>query len=622
MRPHVTLIFIFNLFSIASYATPSWRDAVKLHDFQMVQKLLSDGENPFDVDSDGLNALHHAAKEGCEEITTLLVHYNRALLNCKTFENKEDRFINECTPLHIAIVSHDFDDESPGIVDKLLQLGADLATTTGSGLNALELACVKGDLDLVKFLLSYGANLEGECTLLEDSLKDIGVSLGIAVAGMGVAATSLLFPTAAAAIGFAGTSTSLASMLRLSRKLESMDMVVKPEIKKYLDHLQKHPEDLENIRNNRLVQNEKALNEKLRRDRKQYLKKRNELPVLDLARLSAGVYENAEIHDYELLDSIEDYGMRASYYYNHAEHVGVLVFRGSDNSADWLGRNLALFLAADPSFDPYGSTIDHSLQTLRTIIACICKNKMIGDFSIEHLVEQARDIYKSVIDDMVQFDIRAYQEAHEHFSKQGAKSVFVTGHSLGGIHAQVVSRMYEISGASFIAPGLPQTVSYSKYYNQKTGSVFQQLSNYFYETDYTKKYRFTNHRAKNDIVSQIAGNRTFLTIPHEIETDTVESHSIIPMIEHLSLFDHKRCLCCPLKCNGSIHYGTEKSSEESTRHDGYPSDDDYEFEDIEILRTDDSELAAAKREVNNERKNVKIRNQQKKAARLRHQIGG
>jgi ankyrin repeat protein len=97
-------------------------------DAAMVKVLLRAKCNPSEKALDGFTALHFAAMSGCADSCELLVSKQRSLLKDRVVKGNK-------TALHLAIAKGSLD-----VVQKLLDLGADITAKTGSNKNVLELA--------------------------------------------------------------------------------------------------------------------------------------------------------------------------------------------------------------------------------------------------------------------------------------------------------------------------------------------------------------------------------------------------------------------------------------------------------------------------------------------------
>lgn len=109
--------------------------------------LLKAGANPFAKDKRGSNALHGAAANGKRKVVSMLLKYKELI---------EERNQFHCTPLNWAA------NYTPHykVCKILLKGGAELHATNDLGRNALHNAVIKGNTDVVKFLLGYKELLE------------------------------------------------------------------------------------------------------------------------------------------------------------------------------------------------------------------------------------------------------------------------------------------------------------------------------------------------------------------------------------------------------------------------------------------------------------------------------
>ena len=125
--------------------TPLTRVAA-VGDASAVNKLLRDGENPDELDSNGWSPLHWAARDGHVGV----IHY---LIEAGADVEIEGRFHSNWTPLLHAI--HMRQEEA---ARALMEKGANVNFRTPGGLTALIMAAGYGQTELVVDLLDEGAD--------------------------------------------------------------------------------------------------------------------------------------------------------------------------------------------------------------------------------------------------------------------------------------------------------------------------------------------------------------------------------------------------------------------------------------------------------------------------------
>ncbi|QGA20587.1 hypothetical protein EYB26_008293 [Talaromyces marneffei] len=101
------------------------------------------------VDEGGMTALHWAAYNGHVEIVDYLTSHSRGLLASTNVQGR--------TPLHLAAMNSQF-----AVVEFLIRKSCPLEARCAAGLNALHYACKADNTEIVRLLLTSGANIEGE----------------------------------------------------------------------------------------------------------------------------------------------------------------------------------------------------------------------------------------------------------------------------------------------------------------------------------------------------------------------------------------------------------------------------------------------------------------------------
>lgn len=107
-------------------------------DARLVKLLLRSKCCPVDKALDGFTALHFAAMSGSAESCDLLISKQRSLLKDRVSKGNK-------TALHLAITKGNLD-----VVEKLLELGADVTAKQGNGKNVLELATTDAMYQVLK----------------------------------------------------------------------------------------------------------------------------------------------------------------------------------------------------------------------------------------------------------------------------------------------------------------------------------------------------------------------------------------------------------------------------------------------------------------------------------------
>lgn len=125
------------------------------------------------LDEGGMTALHWASYKGHVEIVDFLSSHLRGSLG---LTNSQGR-----TPLHLAAMNSQF-----AVVEYLVRKNCPLETRCMSGLDALHYACRADNTEIVRLLLTSGANLESETQVAQQR------PIHIAAAGLSVGMITLL----------------------------------------------------------------------------------------------------------------------------------------------------------------------------------------------------------------------------------------------------------------------------------------------------------------------------------------------------------------------------------------------------------------------------------------------
>ena len=477
-------------------------EAVKSNDLEAVKEVL-EFDSPFAVDEDGFNALHHAAALDHDAIATLLVVESRKLLSTRT-PYKKTKAIDLAaegydTPIHIAARNN-----SLKVLGAFYHLGANFEELNKNEDTPLVVACRAGHLEAVKFLVLHGA--------------DVFYKTNVKQAYKGLYSEKRHAKTAAAlnfaTLGLGNLAVPLSTPFLPYRCAAAAEDNKHTHVSSYLKSLYADPQTLQV--NQEKVYNAKLshINDVLETQRREFIDEGNYWPLLDFARISRALYKDKgyKVPGFKYLKSYSENGMKARYYYNEANNVGVIGFRGTENSDDVM-RDMSL--GVEP------------LQALVSICdlaagALDGKKKSKAMFLKEN-IEYAIDDAKNELDEILSFDKRVFKRAQSIFPAEA--QIFVTGHSLGGVHAQI-GGMYGFSGATFNSPGLTKTLR-QKLKNKSLGE-----SSIFY-----------NHRIKGDLVAKYSSDKAFGEVvdhpPLKSNYGKLELHSIKNFVRLLETYDHE-----------------------------------------------------------------------------------
>ncbi|KAJ3142493.1 hypothetical protein HK100_002936 [Physocladia obscura] len=158
LNPHSAAYLNSNLPSI----TPLMKAAFKGH-LSLIERFVDKNSDIDLVDARGLSALSYACYSGNFDVVRYFVETVKAKINCSLAgsENEEKPFTQKFTPtpLILAVINGHRD-----IVKYLIERGAIINMRIGpaKGYTALMIACWLRKLDMVKLLLSFGAELDSE----------------------------------------------------------------------------------------------------------------------------------------------------------------------------------------------------------------------------------------------------------------------------------------------------------------------------------------------------------------------------------------------------------------------------------------------------------------------------
>ena len=148
-RIHFAIVIGISSISAVTWATAPdspVADAAMVGDVETVRSLIATGVNVNTAQGDGLTALHWAARNGDVETVAVLVAAgaNPAVVTR----------IGSHTPLHVASKAG-----RGGVIKALLAAGSDPNAMTTTGVTPLHLSAASGDIEAVRALLPYQADL-------------------------------------------------------------------------------------------------------------------------------------------------------------------------------------------------------------------------------------------------------------------------------------------------------------------------------------------------------------------------------------------------------------------------------------------------------------------------------
>ncbi len=140
-------------------------EATNKNDVDLVSKLLNAGAYPNVTDKEGKSPLHHAAKNGNEEILDLLIEAGAGVDQGIIELTELGPEMTELTPLDLAAWQHHYH-----IIEKLLFYGADINICDLQGNTLIMRAIIFGDDELAETLMNLGSdinliNFEGKTAL-------------------------------------------------------------------------------------------------------------------------------------------------------------------------------------------------------------------------------------------------------------------------------------------------------------------------------------------------------------------------------------------------------------------------------------------------------------------------
>lgn len=142
----VTVIGVLGLTVLMTAATDTRvADAAMKKDVASVRSMIKEALDVNGAQGDGMTALHWAASNGDTELAQMLIVAGANL--------KASTRLGNYTPLFMAAKNG-----HPAIVDALLKAGADAKTAGTTGLTALMMGALSGDVETVRLLLAKGAD--------------------------------------------------------------------------------------------------------------------------------------------------------------------------------------------------------------------------------------------------------------------------------------------------------------------------------------------------------------------------------------------------------------------------------------------------------------------------------
>lgn len=173
----------------------------------------------------------------------------------------------------------------------------------------------------------------------------------------------------------------------------------------------------------------------------------------------------------------------------------VLAFRGSDEAQDWYGPNIKL--AADG--DLLGAIGVSGPKTERT-------QKQMGDVQRSAVDHVAGGFGRGAKDWDPQIEA-ALDYALEMQRKYGADhKIEVTGHSLGGAHAQIVAHTFGWGGRTFDAPGAKNIIESDEYQKWCKKNSVAPAGAPDYEHGAVQQSSLLNYTVNNSVVNQRTGD--------------------------------------------------------------------------------------------------------------------
>lgn len=247
-----------------------------------------------------------------------------------------------------------------------------------------------------------------------------------------------------------------------------------------------------------------------------------------LAEAAQKSYRPSDFSGFQPVKSVEDRGVRLSVFKKSSTKQVIIAFPGTQTRQELI-TDLAM-IASDDQINPL---LDRALTDLGIIekiffesILRVFKRKADPQFinfsadtkNRDHRVMARVEEFKEkflnpemIAKKFLQPKLKVIEEQVSRILKENAENqVYVTGHSLGGVYAQLTSGIFGLSGCSFNAPGL------SPGFDLCEERSLQRNSN----TD------FINFRETYDLVSR------FRLLRHHGAVETIDLGDMNPIVAH------------------------------------------------------------------------------------------
>ena len=241
------------------------------------------------------------------------------------------------------------------------------------------------------------------------------------------------------------------------------------------------------------------------------------IPVLAKAALATYDPEHSfENENYHICNYLDFDGFRAATYCNPDEKVAIIAFRGTQNTKD-AAFDLALFYGQEQVlgslaklFSGLGYTQDGLLEILTSfgndLVATTNKNysikvKQAHKSYLEKLTKRwqtyrhqhlsPHSVAEKTLNERVGYVSDYTKKQVKHFKSLGY-DIFLTGHSLGGLYAQLASMMFSLPGATFNAPGISDVLYHCENFTPQTLQG-RNFINYRHNDDLVSLFRLDDH---------------------------------------------------------------------------------------------------------------------------------
>lgn len=300
------------------------------------------------------------------------------------------------------------------------------------------------------------------------------------------------------------------------------------------------------------------------------------MSIPTLAKAALATYDpehTLKNENYKLCNYLDFDGFRAATFCNHKNKIAILAFRGTQNTKD-AAFDLALLYGQEGVMSSFAKLFSRFANIQDSFLESITgignrATSAIND-AHSHKVKKAHKAYleeltrrwqnyrnkhlsspgiaEKTLNKRVGYVTNYTLKQIKHFNNLGYE-VYLTGHSLGGLYAQLASMMFGLPGATFNAPGvsdvlyhcknfIPQvkkSVSFVNYrHNDDLVSLFK-LDDHFGSViahEFPKKAPYTAHNMKiffqllSDVHFDEKGENDYkdLVAFIEDETDTISSN--------------------------------------------------------------------------------------------------